>query len=76
MKPQPSAPQAIHANLPHNVRLPLGAGADPNGISLNMEDYSVQFIRCRYFKNDVSSFRMCARRALVLEQAQEKGITH
>lgn len=67
---------AIRANLPHNVRLLLAAGADPNGIQLrDMEDYSVRFIRGRHFKDDVSSFRMCARRALVLEQAQTKGIS-
>src|SRR3954453_8717683 len=35
---------AIRANPPHNVRLLLGAGADPYGISLrSMEDYSVRF---------------------------------
>ncbi|KAJ5139019.1 uncharacterized protein N7515_003867 [Penicillium bovifimosum] len=67
---------AIRANLPHNVRLLLDAGADPNGIQLrDMEDYSVRFIRGRHFQDDVSSFSMCARRALVLEQAQAKGIS-
>jgi hypothetical protein len=67
---------AIRANLPHNVRLLLVAGTDPNGIQLrDMEDYSVRFIRGRHFKDDVSSFRMGARRALVLEQAQTKGIS-
>ncbi|KAJ6033236.1 hypothetical protein N7444_011007 [Penicillium canescens] len=46
-----------HQSTQQNVRLLLGAGADPNGISLrNMEDYSVRFIRCRHLKNDVSSF--------------------
>ncbi|KAJ5793959.1 hypothetical protein N7457_000558 [Penicillium paradoxum] len=67
---------AIRANLPHNVRLLLAAGADPNGIRLrNMEDYSVRFIRGRHFQDDISSFSMCARRAVVLEQAQSKGIS-
>lgn len=70
---------AVSANLPHNVRLLLAAGADPNGIEgADMADYSVRFIRGRHFQDDnVSSGGRFYPRDRVLAAAQsEKGISH
>ena len=68
---------ATRARLPHNVRLLLDAGADPNGIErVCMEDYSVRYIRGRHFHDDITDFAACKPRATVLANAQQKGITH
>jgi ankyrin repeat protein len=67
---------AIRAHLPHNLRLLLAAGASPDGIDrICISDYSVRWIRGRHFKDDVSSFVMCKPRAIVLSNAERKGIT-
>jgi hypothetical protein len=68
---------AIRAHLPHNLRLLLAAGASPDGIDrISISDYSVRWIRGRNFKDDVSSFVMCKPRAIVLANAERKGIVH
>lgn len=68
---------ATRAHLPHNVRLLLDAGADPNGIKRNsISDYSVRYIRGRHFQDDISSFAHCDPRAIVLANARQKGISH
>ncbi|KAJ5440048.1 uncharacterized protein N7458_011046 [Penicillium daleae] len=68
---------AIRAHLPHNLRLLLAAGANPDGIDrVCMSDYSVRWIRGRHFRDDVTSFGCCKPRAIVLANAQCKGISH
>ncbi|KAJ5471020.1 hypothetical protein N7530_008377 [Penicillium desertorum] len=68
---------ATNARLPHNVRLLLAAGANPNGIDLiNIGDYSVRYIRGRHFRDDINSTTACKLRASVLADAQQKGISH
>ena len=68
---------ATNARLPHNVRLLLAAGANPNGIDIiNIRDYSVRYIRGRHFRDDTNSTAACKPRAFVLANAQQKGISH
>lgn len=68
---------ATKAHLPHNVRLLLDAGADPNAIDLvSMRDYSVRYIRGRHFREDINSTTACRARVFVLANAQQKRITN
>ncbi|KAJ5390809.1 uncharacterized protein N7496_001877 [Penicillium cataractarum] len=68
---------AIRAHLPHNARLLLAAGANPDGIHrICMSDYSVRWIRGRHFRDDVTSFASCKPRDIVLANARRKGISH
>jgi ankyrin repeat protein len=68
---------ATNARLPHNVRLLLAAGADPNGIELDhIGDTSVRFIRGRDIKDDINSTSPGASRVSRLIIARQKGISH
>ena len=58
---------AIKASLPQNVAILLGAGADPNGLRLiELDEYSVRFIRGRHPKYDTYSHVECPSRAKVM----------
>lgn len=68
---------AIRAHLPHDLRLLLAVGAFPDGIDrISISDYSVRWVRGRHLRDDVSSFVMCKPRAIVLANAERKGIVH
>jgi hypothetical protein len=69
---------ATNARLPHNVRLLLAVGADPNELNLiDIGDYLVRYIRGRNFRDDINSISAASKlRANVLADAQQKGISH
>jgi len=51
------------------------AGADPSGIlQYDIADYSLRFIRGRYFQDDISYFSMYDPGVIVLVNARGKGI--
>ncbi|CEL10452.1 hypothetical protein ASPCAL13571 [Aspergillus calidoustus] len=68
---------AISINSAENLRLLLAAGADPDGI-LRWEaaDYSVRFIRGRYYSDNFKYYAHCDARSVVLAKAREHGIVH
>lgn len=68
---------ATDAGLTHNVHHLLNAGADPNGLNLaDLQEYSVRYVRGRHVRDNTNSTTACASRATVLENAQNKGISH
>ncbi|KAL4861108.1 hypothetical protein BDV12DRAFT_191295 [Aspergillus spectabilis] len=65
---------AISASLPDNVRILLVAGADPNGIArVDLQLYSVQWIRGRHRSVDMTSDTPSTPRATALVAAQKNS---